>query len=597
MRKLLRVAFVALVFGPALNSLSSAQGLQSSPYAAPSVLREDLLRPAPFSSFGSSYASGKSPAQPENFPLGASTRQHVPNLQAGYVYYSGKKERVGYFTLDYILPIALGANSIFFGEAHSELQCFSPKTAQKEDYQVYLSMGGGYRTTLGESILVGMNGFYDVSRFADRWLSSGGAGFETAVLLYGEDALDAHVNWYGDLAEGDLVNQFRDGPANFDLQIGYSHQLFDGGPDLRLFGTAYKFDDGGGVYGWQAGAELKSANGVVSLKCETAHDPVNDSYQAVSAFLNIGFQVENLLTGQNPFVMPERVFNSPRNMNRLTEKVKRHWQHTTHGVLTFTNIDHGRIVRIVNNTDTRQTVYVKFLANSGKCRQWGENGKYTPADFPGWTASQTDCNLLYAELAPKQSLPLPFNKPDNRNTTFTASMATTTGCNVTQAEITVHNYFANEWHDAYDISLVNGFNYKVRVDAPYQDVRDPYTPGNPFRCLKTVQATSRLGNSKNPGVFGLGNDECCASCKPPRACCAEWGDKIAGEAHPTYNNVRPNCPVGPPPPPPYEPCPNADPRPAHEGTRQCDPRPFCQMDGWHSQATGKVFTVTFDKPD
>lgn len=594
MRNLLWVMFAAVVMGLAINSLSSAQGLQSSPYAAPSLLRRDALGPAPSNSSNRPYAHSPFLTKPEGLLSGTSSKRDVPNLQAGYIYYSGKKQRVGYFTLDYILPIRLGENSIVFGAAHSELQASSTTATSKADDQAYLSAGGGYRTILRKTTLLGFHAFYDTARFADRWVTSGGAGVEMALLMPGHDAVDMNSNWYGDLSEGDLVNQFRDGPANFDFQIGYSHQLFDRGPDLRLFGTAYNFDDGSGVYGWQAGAELKSPDGVVSVKCETAYDPVNDAYQSVSAFVNIGFQLENLFKGKNPFVMPEPIFSSPRNVTRLTEKVKRNWRHTTHGVVGLTDIDNGRVVQVVNNLDTKQTVFVKFLKNNAKpCQQWGANGQYTPADFPGWTASQTDCNLLSADLDPKQSLPLPFSKPANGDTTFTVTMATTTGCKLTQAEITVHNFFGNEWHDGYDISLVNGFNYKVKINAPYTDVRDPYTPGNPFRCLSTIQATSQLGNSNNPGVFGLGNDQCCASCQPPADCCAEWGDKIAAEAHPTYNNAPANCPVADP----YAPCANANPKPVHGGAQRCDARPRCQMDGWHSQATGKVFTVTFDKPD
>ncbi len=578
------VVLLAFVASLSIDSLAFAQGLQSSPYAAPSLLRGDRLGLGPSSPFGGPYTIREGLTEP-------SSKKHVPNLQAGYIYQSGKNWRTGYFTLDYILPISVGRNSIVFGEAHSEFQGLSTKLPGESDDQTYLSFGGGYRTLLRRTTLVGFNAFYDTARFASKWLSSGGAGLEFATLLHGHDALDVNFNWYGDLAnEGTLVNESRDGLDNFELQVGYSHQLFHRGPDLRLYGTGYKFDDGGGVYGWQAGLELKSPDGVLSAKCQTAYDPVNSSYQTVSAFVNVGFQLENLLKGQNPLVMPEPIFNSPRNFNRLNDKVKRHWKHTTHGVSSLNEVDHGREVRIKNNLDTKQTVYVKFLDNSGKCKQWGKNGQYTPSDFPGWTASTTDCNLLYAELNPQQSLPLSFNKPGNGDTTITISMATTTGCNVTQAEMTVHNYFSNEWHDGYDISLVNGFNYKVRIDAPYNEVRDPYTPGNPIRCLPTIQAGSQLGNSNNPGVFGLGNDQCCASCRPPADCCAEWGDKIAAEAHPTYNNAAPNCPVADP----YAPCANTNPKPVHGGAQRCDARPRCQMDGWHSQATGKVFTVTFD---
>ncbi len=95
---------------------------------------------------------------------------------------------------------------------------------------------------------MGVNCFYDMTRFADRWLSSRGAGLGAALLLAGHDALDLNLNWYGDLA-GDqfATNEYRNDSFNVDLSVEYSHQLFDRGPDLRLYATAYNFDDGTGV--------------------------------------------------------------------------------------------------------------------------------------------------------------------------------------------------------------------------------------------------------------------------------------------------------------------------------------------------------------
>lgn len=253
--------------------------------------------------------------------------------------------------------------------------------------------------------------------------------------------------------------------------------------------------------------------------------------------------------------------------------------------------DHSRQLNIVSTVPGTHTVYMKFYDYTGNCQQWGQGGQYTPADFPGWTTS-SDCNLLSHEITPSDTLVVNFDKPSQGAVTVTVTLDTTTGCDVSQAELTLHDYYAfnQTWHDGYDISLVNGFNYPVAINAPYNTTADPYTPGQPIRCLPLIQATTQLGNSTNTGVFGLGNDQCCASCKPPSDCCAEWGDKIAAEAHPTYNNVPANCPTNEP----YAPCPNANPQPPNTGTTQCDARPRCQMDGWHTEATGSTFTVTFN---
>jgi hypothetical protein len=424
---------------------------------------------------------------------GAPSRKDVSNLQAGYVYYSGKNWRVGYFSLDYIVPIRLGENSIIFGQAHSEFQSFSTKPPRQADDQVYLSTGGGYRTVLGKTMLIGVNGFYDAARFGNKWLSSGGAGFEMAALLLGQDALDMNFNWYGDLSESDsIVNDCRDGLANFDLQVGYSHQLYYGGPDLRLYGKAYKFDDGNGVYGWQTGVEFKSANGILSTKLETGYDPVNSSYQAVSAFVNIGFQVEKLLKGQNPFVMPEPIFGSPRNFDRLTDKVKRHWRHTTHGVLLATN---GQSITIVNKRSAPVTLYMGFIGAVG----WGN---YSAKDFPGFSVAPSSCNLagnvLYRTLQPGEQAVVKFDPNKGQVSPAFSADQCTWNCPQTIAEFTLHGYGAQ---DITDISLVNGFNYPMELKSSNANV-------------PAVRVDGATGNKNKYGVFPRYCDLCNSSSHP-----------------------------------------------------------------------------------
>ena len=410
MQNRLRTVFLGFVVALCVDSFATAQGLQSSPYAAPTLLRRDNLSFAPSNTYDRSNTNGGFLKEHQSDLMGASWLKDIPNLQTGYVYYSAEKWRAGYLTLDYILPIRVGANSVVFGEAHSEFQVPSMRSTRRADDQVYLSMGGGYRTILRKTTLMGINGFYDGARFARQWVSSGGAGLEWAALLPGYDALDMNFNWYGDLFNvgGAVVYQKRNGPSNFEFQAGYSHQLFEGGPDLRLYGTAYKFDDKSGVWGWQAGFELKTPNGVMSAKGETAYDHVNNSYQTVSAFVNIGFQLENLLSGRNPFAMPERIFNSPRNFNRLTDKAKRNWQQTVHGVSVVAaqnNLqtvtlgvgqNNAQTITVVNNRSTTVRLYM------GMTGGWG---RYSAADFPGFSDGRLiNCNLagnvVYRDLQP-----------------------------------------------------------------------------------------------------------------------------------------------------------------------------------------------------
>ena len=215
---------------------------------------------------------------------------------------------------------------MLFGEAHTEFQSFW-KTNNGFNSRVDVSLGGGYRTILRNSTLVGINGFYDTSRLGGTWYSSGSAGLEMAALLPGNDAIDLNFNWYGRLFDSNVIrNAFRFGPSNYDFQAGYSHELWNRGPDLRLSATGYMFNIGTSVYGWNAGAELKSRDGMFVLKYDVGHDQVNQTYQTVGGFVNVGFQLENMLKGESPFTRPEPIFKSPRNLwYMLTQTVKRDW--------------------------------------------------------------------------------------------------------------------------------------------------------------------------------------------------------------------------------------------------------------------------------
>lgn len=493
MRELSCVVLAVLVMTLGITSPVSAQGLPAGPYSAPSVLRREGPNPAPPSSFDRSHAEGNFLTSSGTYLNGASTQKGVPDLQTGYVYYAGKNWRAGYFTLDYLLPIKVGENGTAFGEAHSEFQTLSNDGRRQGDDQVYFSMGGGYRTLLGGKTLIGINGFYDAARFSNRWVSSGGAGFEMAALLPGHDAIDINFNWYGDLSRNDsLVTESRDGPANFDLQAGYSHRLFDRGPDLRLFGTAYKFDDGGGTYGWQTGAELKTSDGVLSAKFATACDPVNNSYQTISAFVNIGFEMENLLKGRNPFVMPEPLFNSPRNISRVADKVKRHWRHTTYGVSLASN---NQTITVVNNRSAPVTLYMGFIGSIG----WG---KYSAKDFPGFSVAPPSCNqagnVLYRTMQPGEQVVISFDPNKGQVSPAFSADQCTWNCPQTIAEFTLQGYAAQ---DITDISLVNGFNYPMELKSSSTNV-------------PTIRMDGATGNKNKYGVFPRYCDLCNASQKP-----------------------------------------------------------------------------------
>jgi hypothetical protein len=271
----------------------------------------------------------------------------VPNLEFGFQYYFGNRVRTGRFSADYVLPFHLSPDSVLFGEAHGEGWGFWKKpnlslaaapgftlTTTDTSNRVDLSFGGGYRTMLDANTMLGVNGFYDTSRLFKKWYSSGGVGLEMAANIAGDDAIDLNFNWYGNLFSRDvLVNAFRNKGNSFDVEAGYSHALFDQALDLRLKVIGYQFDIGEAVQGWRGGADLTTRNGMFTLRYEYGHDRIDGYYNTVGGFVNVGFQLENLLSGESPFTMPEPVFRSPRDLRRMLGlKVKRNW-HQPEGVV------------------------------------------------------------------------------------------------------------------------------------------------------------------------------------------------------------------------------------------------------------------------
>lgn len=251
----------------------------------------------------------------------------IPNLEFGFLYSFGNRVRTGRFSGDYVLPLNLGKDAVLFGEAHTECQGFwnSPSVGASNRWDI--SLGGGYRRLWGNNLLLGANGFYDTSRLFNQWYTSGGLGLEMVENVSGDDAIDLNLNWYGNLFSRDLlVNAFRNKGNSYDLEAGYSHALFNQTLDLRLKLAGYQFDVGQNVSGWRTGADLTTRDGVFCLRYDYGQDRINGSYNTVGGFVNIGFQVENLLKGENPFTAPAPIFKSPRDLSRmLTQKVKRNW--------------------------------------------------------------------------------------------------------------------------------------------------------------------------------------------------------------------------------------------------------------------------------
>ncbi len=343
------LSILTLIIALLISYSAIAQGLRQSPYSAPNVLRgtRSDLDLGPSNPLSAPMAGLVGPREQSSILFSPNLFQgilpNIPNLQFGYLYRFGSAyARSNRLSVDYLLPITLGhGNSAIFGEAHGEFtnfwdsirNVFSSRdtitSTSSFDERKDLSFGGGYRTILNENTLIGVNGFFDTTKIGGKWYNSGGLGVEFAALLPGNDAVDLTLNYYGNLFNSDVLTRvFRTGPENYDFQTGYSHELWNGGPDLRLHATGYRFSAGTSVYGYKGGAELKSRDGMFSVKYEIAHDRINKTYHTVGGFVNLGFQLGNLWNGESPFVGPEPIFSSPRNLKRLLVRPATDSRHT-----------------------------------------------------------------------------------------------------------------------------------------------------------------------------------------------------------------------------------------------------------------------------
>lgn len=395
-----------------------AQGLPQSPYSAPSVVRggPDLAPSNPLSAPAGMGSRGMDSIllTPQMFQ---GILPQPSNLQAGYMYSFGDSVGSGRLTLDFIQPVVFG-NSAVFGEVHGQFQNFwktiqslfrsgaTITTESSFNERTDLSFGGGYRTLLSEDTLLGVNGFFDSTKLGSRWYSSGSVGVEYAALLPGNDALDLSFNWYGNLFNSNvLANAFRRGPQNYDFQVGYSHEMWNGGPDLRLSATGYRFSSGSGIYGFRGGAELKTRDGTFSLKYEAANDRVNKTYHTVGGFVNVGIQLSNLLNGGSPFVMPEPIFRSPRSLvKRLSEPARRHYGSPTsptsvilsHGIACDGSLVTSAASPWANNGEVFPQPQYSGLSNGQTLVIKWHNIRATGSSGPNWLFHFNDAATEYA---------------------------------------------------------------------------------------------------------------------------------------------------------------------------------------------------------
>lgn len=493
-----------------------SQGIQQTPYSAANTVRGSLSSTtpglAPSNPLGMPGSSLPGPGSSENISISNGMFQgimpQIPNLQLGYNYTFGSQIKVGAASVDYLLPFKIDADTTVYGEAHGEFQSLSFTQPGSPNNSTELCFGGGYRRMLGKDTMVGLHSFFNTAKLSGTWYPSASAGVEFASMISGHDAIDFIFNWYGKALDATIfagipayvssASTANFGNANFDFQVGFSHELYNGGPDLRLSATGYKLECGSNVYGYYGGAELKTRDGMFVAKYDVGYDNAFEVYQSVAAFVNMGLQLENLLEGKSPLVKPKPVFQSPRNMTTLTQaKPTRNWKHTTQAATSAVakaraqNCLCNQSITVYNQTGHQITLYMNFQMQppNPQGQVFTLGGYSLPGSFPGW--SSVTSSMISTTLA--ASGPLVINFPCTQAyepVAISADQQPQTGCNSTLFEINMCSGGTTDW---YDISLVNGFNYPGEIKP------DSGTP---------VMVCCPLPNKTNPGVYPWGCDTC-----------------------------------------------------------------------------------------
>lgn len=142
---------------------------------------------------------------------------------------------------------------------------------------------------------------------------------------------------------------------------------------------------------------------------------------------------------------------------------------------------------VSNTTTSSTTVYVAF----------GSDSVITADDWDFCSGSGLNCNF---DLAASASKPLP--NPDGKYVNATFSFGEPVGCGSTKAEVNINN---PSWYDILDVSMVDGYNKKIKIDATPKK-GSVITMGPP---------KGQTGNESVYGLFPYGCDICVERQDPP----------------------------------------------------------------------------------
>jgi len=172
---------------------------------------------------------------------------------------------------------------------------------------------------------------------------------------------------------------------------------------------------------------------------------------------------------------------------------------------------HKKIV-LVNNQSSAADVFINFASNS----------VINVTNLGGFCDSQSIGSLnCHHTLAANKSEDLP--NPDFKYVNLALAFNHVVDCGATKAEVIANN---PDWYDIMDVSVVDGFNNKIEIDAT-EHGKMPVKLGPP---------AGMTGNQQLFGVFPFACTQCAAILNAP------CGSNGAGECHAGIeSNPNPPC--------------------------------------------------------
>jgi hypothetical protein len=152
---------------------------------------------------------------------------------------------------------------------------------------------------------------------------------------------------------------------------------------------------------------------------------------------------------------------------------------------------HKHVV-LVNNQSTAAEVFITFDSSSVI------NVSNVGAFCDSQSVAPAHCHLT---LAPNKSVELP--NPDFKYVQMALSFNHDVTCGATKAEVAANN---PNWYDVEDVSVVDGYNNNIELDATDKGTITPVKLGPP---------KGKTGNQKIFGVFPFACTQCAAILRPP----------------------------------------------------------------------------------